>query len=156
MIAYYTTKVILDIPEYITTSCTSPAGDHLFTVRDALKAKFLPKEQAQAFHHTVAQLLFLCTCTCRDIQTAISFLTTRHQSQLPGRGQLGQTKMCPPIPPRHTPHEAQPIRKQPHYHSLVGRHITRHPQRLPRTYGRHDVSWQRGHYQFFQQTQDCH
>jgi hypothetical protein len=67
MIAY-TTKVILDFPESITTSCTSPAGDHLFTVKDALEAKFLPKKQAQAFHHTVAQLLFLCKCTRRDIQ----------------------------------------------------------------------------------------
>ncbi len=76
MIAY-TTKVISDFPESITTSCTSPAINHLFTVWDALEAKFLPKEQAQAFHHTVAQLLFLCKCTHRDIQTAISFLTTR-------------------------------------------------------------------------------
>jgi hypothetical protein len=38
----YTSKVILDFPESITTSCTSPAGDHLFTIRDAAKAKFLP------------------------------------------------------------------------------------------------------------------
>jgi hypothetical protein len=76
MIAY-TTKVILDFPKSITTSCTSLAGDHLFTVRDALEAEFLPKEQAQAFHHTVAQLLFLCKHTRRDIQTAVSFLTTR-------------------------------------------------------------------------------
>jgi hypothetical protein len=59
MIAY-TSKVISDFPESITTSCTSPAGDHLFTIRNAAKAKFLPEEQAQAFHHTVAQLLFLC------------------------------------------------------------------------------------------------
>jgi hypothetical protein len=76
MIAY-TTKVISDFPESITTSCASPAGDHLFTVRDASEANFLPKEQAQAFHHIVAQLLFLYKCTCRDIQTAVSFLTTR-------------------------------------------------------------------------------
>ncbi len=55
MIAY-TSKVISDFPESITTSCTSPAGDHLFTIRT--KVKFLLKEQAQAFHHTVAQLLF--------------------------------------------------------------------------------------------------
>ncbi len=62
MIAY-TSKVILDFPKSITTSCTSPAGDHLFTIPDAAKAKFLPKEQAQAFNHTVAQLLFLCKHT---------------------------------------------------------------------------------------------
>ncbi len=55
----YTSKVILDVPKSITTSCTSPAGDHLFTIHDAVEAKFLPEEQAQAFHHTVAQLFFL-------------------------------------------------------------------------------------------------
>jgi hypothetical protein len=49
---------------------------HLFTVREESKAKFLPEAQAQAFHHTVAQLLFLCKRTRRDIQTAVSFLTT--------------------------------------------------------------------------------
>jgi hypothetical protein len=75
MIAY-TTKVISDFPESITTSCTSPAGDHLFIVRDVSEAKFLPKEQAQAFHHTVEQLLLLCKRTRRDIQTTVSFLTT--------------------------------------------------------------------------------
>jgi hypothetical protein len=73
----YTTKVILDFPKSITSSCTSSAGDRLFTVRDALEAKFLPKEQIQAFHHTVAQLLFLCKRTRRDIQITLSFLTIR-------------------------------------------------------------------------------
>jgi hypothetical protein len=73
----YTNKVILDFPEEINTTCTSPAGDHLFTVRNASDAKLLPEEQAQAFHPTVAQLLFLCKCTCRDVQTTFSFLTTR-------------------------------------------------------------------------------
>jgi hypothetical protein len=66
MIAY-TTKVISDFPKSITTFCSSPAGVHVFTVQDALEADFLPKEQAQAFHHTVAQLLFLCKCTRGDI-----------------------------------------------------------------------------------------
>jgi hypothetical protein len=72
----YTSKVILDFPKSITTSCTSLAGDHLFTIRDATKVKFLPEEQAQAFHHTVSQLLFLCKHTQCNIQTAVSFLTT--------------------------------------------------------------------------------
>jgi hypothetical protein len=40
MIAY-TTKVILDLSKSITTSCTSPTGDHLFTVQDALEVEFL-------------------------------------------------------------------------------------------------------------------
>ena len=73
----YTSKILTDFPEPITTSCATPAADHLFTVREESKAKFLPEAQAQAFHHTVAQLLFLCKQTQRDIQTAVSFLTTR-------------------------------------------------------------------------------
>jgi hypothetical protein len=59
----YTKKVLEDFPKAITTSCATPAANHLFTVRDEKEAKFLPKEQAQAFHNTVAQLLFLCKCT---------------------------------------------------------------------------------------------
>jgi hypothetical protein len=46
-------------------------------MRDESEAKFLPEKQAQAFHHTVAQLLFLCKQTHCDIQTVVSFLTTR-------------------------------------------------------------------------------
>ncbi len=73
----YTTKILTNFPEAITTSCATPAADHLFMVRDKATAKFLPEIQAQAFHHTVAQLLFLCKQTQRDIQTAVPFLTTR-------------------------------------------------------------------------------
>jgi hypothetical protein len=73
----YTKEVLDNFPKAITTSCATPAADHLFTVRNKKEAKFLPKEQAQAFHHTVAQLLFLCKRTRHNIQTAVSFLTTR-------------------------------------------------------------------------------
>jgi hypothetical protein len=55
----YTSKILTIFPEPITTSCTTPAAGHLFTVRKESEAKFLPEAQAQAFHHTVAQLLFL-------------------------------------------------------------------------------------------------
>ena len=72
----YTSKIITNFSEPITTSCATPASDHLFTVRDKSKAKFLPEKQAQAFHHTVAQLLFLSKRSRRDVQTAVSFLTT--------------------------------------------------------------------------------
>ncbi|KAL7526417.1 hypothetical protein ACHAWF_001760, partial [Thalassiosira exigua] len=40
-------------------------------------ARYLPEEQAQQFHTTVAQLLFLSARARRDIQTAVGFLTTR-------------------------------------------------------------------------------
>jgi hypothetical protein len=55
--------------------CKTPAGDHLFKVRDDRNK--LNKEQAEAFHHTVYQLLFAANQARRDIQTAVSFLTTR-------------------------------------------------------------------------------
>jgi hypothetical protein len=73
----YTSKILTDFPEPITTSCATPVADHLFTIRKESEAKFLPEAQAQAFYHTVAQLLFLCKQTRRDIQTVVSFLTTR-------------------------------------------------------------------------------
>jgi hypothetical protein len=37
----------------------------------------LSEELADAFHHTVYQLLFAANRARRDIQTAVSFLTTR-------------------------------------------------------------------------------
>jgi hypothetical protein len=60
----YASKILTDFPKPITTPCATPAADHLFTVCNESKAKFLPEAQAQAFHHTVAQLLFLCKQTC--------------------------------------------------------------------------------------------
>jgi hypothetical protein len=52
----------------------------LFEIRDDEEAKKLNKEQALAFHHTVAQLLFMATRARRDIQTAVAFVTTRVKS----------------------------------------------------------------------------
>ena len=39
--------------------------------------KVLPEEQAQAFHYSVAQLLFLCMRARPDIQTTVVFLMMR-------------------------------------------------------------------------------
>ena len=61
----------------ITGKAATPAADHLFSVRDADKAKYLPEEKAVVFHHTTAQLLFLSSRARRDIQTAVSFQTSR-------------------------------------------------------------------------------
>lgn len=44
---------------------------------DEEEARPLEEDQALAFHHTVAQLLFMATRARRDIQTAVAFLTTR-------------------------------------------------------------------------------
>ena len=61
----------------ITGKAATLAADHMFSLRDTDKAKYLPEEKAIAFHHTTAQFLFLSSRARRDIQTAVSFLTMR-------------------------------------------------------------------------------
>jgi hypothetical protein len=53
------------------------AHDRLFDIRDEKETRELSKEQALAFHHTVAHLLFMAPRARKDIQTAVAFLTTR-------------------------------------------------------------------------------
>jgi hypothetical protein len=86
----YLKNVISEFPEVITGKSATPAADHLFTIRDEKEAKPLDKEQALAFHHTVAQLLFMATTVRRDIQTAVAFLTTRVKS--PDKDDWGKLK----------------------------------------------------------------
>ena len=71
----YLGKVIQEFPEEIIGRCATPASDHLFKVRE--DGRKLNEELADAFHHTVYQLLFAANRARRDIQTAVSFLTTR-------------------------------------------------------------------------------
>jgi hypothetical protein len=54
-------NVISKFPEMITGKLAMPAADHLFTIRDKKEAKPLDEERVLAFHHTVAQLLFMAT-----------------------------------------------------------------------------------------------
>lgn len=72
----YINKIITAFPEKITGVQSTPASDHLFQVRPSSEARFLPEDQARAYHHTTAQLLFLSRVR-RDIQTTVAFLTTR-------------------------------------------------------------------------------
>jgi hypothetical protein len=85
----YLKNVIEEFPEVIKGRAAMPAHDKLFVIRDKKDAKKLSKEQALAFHHTVAQLLFMAMRARRDIQTAVAFLTTREK---PRRRRLGQVK----------------------------------------------------------------
>jgi len=71
----YLSNVIKEFPEEITGTCAMPASDHLFKVRE--DGKKLSEELADAFHHTVFQLLFAANRAWRDIQTAVLFLTTQ-------------------------------------------------------------------------------
>jgi len=76
----YLKNVIDEFPELIKGRAVTPAHDKLFVIRDGKEARKLSEEQALAFHHTVAQLLFMATRARRDIQTAVAFLTTRVKS----------------------------------------------------------------------------
>jgi hypothetical protein len=69
--------VIEDFPEDITSKSATPAADHLFKIRDESECKLLSEERGRLFHQFVARLLFISTRPRRDIQVAISFLTTR-------------------------------------------------------------------------------
>jgi hypothetical protein len=72
----YITKILNKFPELITGVASTPAADHLFKICAPSDACCLPEYQAIAYHHTMAQLLFLSQ-VCRDIQTAVASLTTR-------------------------------------------------------------------------------
>ncbi len=73
----YTKAIIDEFPDTIMSSAATPAADHLIRVRKNNKSIILPEDQAVAFHHTVAQLLFLLSRARRDTQTPVAFLTTR-------------------------------------------------------------------------------
>ncbi len=68
-------KVMEEFPEEITGVCATPANDYLFKVCE--NGTKLNEELAEAFHHTVYQLLFAANRAGRDIQMAVSFLITR-------------------------------------------------------------------------------
>jgi hypothetical protein len=86
----YIKNIINDFPEEIVGIKTSPAADHLFEIRDPSEARPLPEEQAMAFHHATAQLLFMSARARRDIQPAVAFLTTRVKS--PDEDDWGKVK----------------------------------------------------------------
>jgi hypothetical protein len=54
--------------------CATPAADHLYKIQE--NGKKPNEELVEAFHHTTYQLLFVANRAQRDIQMAVSFLTT--------------------------------------------------------------------------------
>jgi hypothetical protein len=76
MVAYLKV-VIMGFPELIVGKAATSMRDRLFDIQDEKDARPLEEERAIAFHHTMAQLLFMATRACRDIQRAVAFLTTR-------------------------------------------------------------------------------
>ena len=73
----YVYKILEGFIEVIKKTAATPARDNLFQVRAEELAKHLPDELAVAFHHVVAQLLFLSQRARRDIQLPVSFMTQR-------------------------------------------------------------------------------
>ena len=73
----YLSGVLDDFPEEITESPETPEATNLFNVREENEREPLNETRAQAFHRTVAQLLFNGIRCRKDAQTAIAFLTTR-------------------------------------------------------------------------------
>jgi hypothetical protein len=66
-----------DFPEVIEGMAPTAAPEHLFDVRPNKERVLLDEEQVRAFHHVVAQLLVSSSRARKDIQLAVSFLTTR-------------------------------------------------------------------------------
>ena len=54
----YLRGVLNDFPEEIAETPETPSALNLFKVRDNKERELLDETRAQAFHHTVAQLLF--------------------------------------------------------------------------------------------------
>ena len=63
----YLQKVIKDFPEEICATRATQANNNLFKIIEDGKAQLLPEEQAQASHHTTAQLLFLAMRARPDV-----------------------------------------------------------------------------------------
>jgi hypothetical protein len=74
----YISKIIEEFPEEIIGKSATPAGDHLFKIKE--DGRKLDDEMADAFHHTVYHMLFAANHAHRDNQTAVSYLNTRVQS----------------------------------------------------------------------------
>ena len=83
-------KVIFSMEDYIEAllaempddlkkgSATTPAANHLFTVNP--QGVKLNEKKAENYHHLTAKLLYLCKRVRPNLQTAVSFLTTRVKS----------------------------------------------------------------------------
>ena len=86
----YLRGVLDDSPEEITETPETPAASNPFNVRYDNKRELLDETQSQAFHHTVAQLLFT-GIQCRKKRTDGDNFPN-DESQEYGRGLLEETE----------------------------------------------------------------
>ena len=75
----YLDVMIVEWPEELMGYTPNPHQVHLFEVRadEDPKKVLLNEEMTSQFHRTTVQLLFLCLRARPDIQTGVSFFTTR-------------------------------------------------------------------------------
>ena len=75
----YPKGVISDFEEaeILTGTDASLTAEHLYTIREESDQKKLDEKRATEFCHNVTQLIFACQRKQKDIQTTVSFLTTR-------------------------------------------------------------------------------
>ncbi len=85
----YIKNILNKFPKLVTGVASTPAADHLFKICAPSDAHCLPESQAIAYHHTMAQLLFISQ-VCHNIQTAVAFLTIRVKT--PGKDNGGKLK----------------------------------------------------------------
>ena len=80
--------------EDLGTPSSTPAIEQLFEVRDESDAGYepLPEEKAVAFHRFTAKLLFMSNRSRRDVQTPVSFMTSRVKK--PDLDDWGKLRRC--------------------------------------------------------------
>ena len=84
----YLQKILTSFPDVVKSKAKSPAARHLFQTRGGDPSQTIhPEEQAQDFHHTIAQLLSVAMMARQDIQIAIAFPKNACDSQTKTAGE---------------------------------------------------------------------
>jgi hypothetical protein len=76
----YIKQMLSELPSDIDGQAATPAAEHLFKINSE-NPKSLSSDMSEVLHHNVAKLLFLCKRERPDVQTPVSFLCTRVESQ---------------------------------------------------------------------------
>ena len=74
-------SVLQDFPEHLGETAANPDDEHILKGSDKIKTQDLLGDQAQTFHHTLSQLIFMSARTQKWIQTPVALLTTPVKKQ---------------------------------------------------------------------------
>ena len=73
----YLHKILEEFLEVLTRLKAFRSGDHLFKIQEEKDREILCEDMEKQFHRIVAQMMFLCKRSRPDVDTLVSFLTTR-------------------------------------------------------------------------------